>query len=119
MFVAPAYLKGSWWVGMARVQRAGRGLRSRCIVGRFSEVVIACHRDCYLSLQDDLLAKMIKIGVPAVDLTMALSILPATESIPLAKFVTPASSEGFSSLFRTAPAQIALKGLVLLAQLAL
>ena len=44
------------------MRREGRGLRTRCIVGRLSKVVILGRYDCYISLQDDLLAERIETG---------------------------------------------------------
>ena len=45
------------------MRREGRGLRTRCIVGRLGKVVILGRYDCYISLQDDLLAERIETGV--------------------------------------------------------
>ena len=78
---------------MTLVQRAGQGLWAGRIVGRFSEVVIPGRHDCYLSLQNDLLAERIKAGVSTTNLKGALSILPTAKLSLRESFCPPSLVE--------------------------
>ena len=64
---------------MAGIRTDGGGMRVGRIIGRFGEVVILSHHDCYLSLKDDILAKMIETGISTADLAMASFISPTAE----------------------------------------